>query len=278
MRQVLYLLFALKLFLLSGVPFCCSFVTSHGKDPALRPLLSFLKNNQAEKLSEHKLFLVSICSKTPKAPLREIKDAIEDLEALGEQLGIGQASSSSGLLSGEWELLYAPKDGTRSSPFFGAFLNAFPESADQIFGITDSIPGSIKEVGPAFQTIDLTAESGLGSLVSKVKLSAIGGFASSIMTTRATIIGIDGLDGIRLKIDTTKPEDSTILQILFGPFGSVIQEYSPAFPSGNVLEQTKSGSSEIILRTSYCDKHLRVSRNNNSSDEVYVWKRREISL
>eukprot|EP00548_Thalassiothrix_antarctica_P000513 CAMPEP_0194135778 /NCGR_PEP_ID=MMETSP0152-20130528/5855_1 /TAXON_ID=1049557 /ORGANISM="Thalassiothrix antarctica, Strain L6-D1" /LENGTH=184 /DNA_ID=CAMNT_0038832169 /DNA_START=255 /DNA_END=809 /DNA_ORIENTATION=- len=172
---------------------------------------------------------------------------LEKSNPLGEELGIGQASSSSGFLSGKWELLYAPKDATRSSPFFWAFRNAFPESADQIFGITDAIPAPIKEVGPAFQTIDFKVGSSSGSLVSKVKLSAIGGFASSMMTTRATITGVDGLDGVRLKIDTTKPEDSTIFETLFGPIGKTIQENSPAFPSGEVLEQTKPGSSEIIL-------------------------------
>lgn len=216
---------------------------------------------------------MSVCSRAPKASRQEIKDAVGKIESLGEQLGIGQASSSSGLLSGEWELLYSPEDATRSSPFFGAFRNAFPESADQIFGITDGIPAPIKEVGPAFQTIDFKVESGSGSLVSKVKLSAIGGFASSIMTTRAIINGVDGLDGVCLKIETTKPEDSTILQTLFGPFGKVIQENSPAFPSGEALEQTKAGSSEIILRTSYCDESLRVSRNSNAMNDVYVWKR-----
>ena len=39
------------------------------------------------------------------------------------------------------ELIYAPDDVTRSSPFFWAFIRAFPDSSDQIFGITDAIPG-----------------------------------------------------------------------------------------------------------------------------------------
>ena len=39
------------------------------------------------------------------------------------------------------ELIYAPDDVTRSSPFFWAFRRAFPDSSDQIFGITDAIPG-----------------------------------------------------------------------------------------------------------------------------------------
>ena len=175
------------------------------------------------------------------------------------------------------ELLWCPEDITRSSPFFWAFRKAFPDNADQIFGITDSIPAPIKEVGPAFQTINFIPEAGTGRLVSKVKVSTLGGLASSIMTTRATITGVQGLDGIRLKIESTKPEESTILQTLLGPLGAVVNNNLPVFPSGEALERIRSGSSELILRNTYCDDSIRVSRNDDALDEVYIWRRREFS-
>ena len=175
------------------------------------------------------------------------------------------------------ELLWSPEDVTRSSPFFWAFRKAFPDNADQIYGITDSIPAPFKETGPAFQTINIVPESGTGQFVSKVKVSTLGGLATSIMTTRATIIGVQGLDGIRLKIETTKPDKSTVLQTLLGPLGAVVNENLPAFPSGEALEQIRPGSSEVVMRNTYCDDSIRVSRNDDAPDEVYVWRRREFA-
>ena len=116
-----------------------------------------------------------------------------------------------------------------------------------------------------------------GRFVSKVKVATLGGFATSIMTTRASITGIVGLDGIKIKIETTKPESSSVVQTLFGPLGAVINENAPAFPSGSALEQIQPGSSEVIMRSTYCDESLRVSRNDQIYDEVYVWRRREFA-
>lgn len=164
---------------------------------------------------------------------------------------------------------------TRSSPFFWAFRRAFPENADQIFSITDAIPAPIKEVGPAFQTINFTPESGTGKLVSKVKVATLGGLATSIMTTRASITGADGLDGLKLRIETTKPEESSVVNTLLGPLGAAVNENAPAFPSGEALEQVVPGSSEVIMKNSFCDDSLRVSRNGDDSAEVFVWRRRE---
>ncbi|KAL9189750.1 hypothetical protein ACHAXT_009425 [Thalassiosira profunda] len=204
-----------------------------------------------------------------------IESKIKELEQLGEDAGFGQASALSGLMSGEWELIYASDDVTRSSPFFWAFRRAFPDNSDQIFGITDAIPAPIKEVGPATQTIDVdsNARPVTGSLVSRVKVATLGGVATSMMTTRCTVISADGLDGLRVKVETTKPEDSTILQKL-GPLGELVNSSSPPFPSGEALEQVAPGSSEVVLRTTYCDEGLRVTRNDDRPEEdVFVWKR-----
>ncbi|KAL7536482.1 hypothetical protein ACHAXR_007875 [Thalassiosira sp. AJA248-18] len=204
-----------------------------------------------------------------------IENKIRELEQLGEDAGFGQASSLSGLMSGEWELIYASDDITRSSPFFWAFRRAFPDSSDQIFGITDAIPAPIKMVGPATQTIDVdsAARPVTGTLVSRVKVATLGGVATSIMTTRCTVLSADGLDGLRLKVESTKPEDSTILQKL-GPLGEFVSSSTPPFPSGEALERVAPGSSEIVMRTTYCDEGLRVTKNEDrSKEDVFVWKR-----
>lgn len=204
-----------------------------------------------------------------------IENGIRDLEQLGEDAGFGQASSLSGLMSGEWELIYASDDITRSSPFFWAFRRAFPEQSDQIFEITDMIPAPIKMVGPATQTLDIdsNARPVTGTLVSRVKVATLGGVATSIMTTRCDVMNADGLDGLRLKVESTKPEESTILQKL-GPLGEIINDQTPPFPSGEALERAQPGSSEVVMRTTYCDEGLRVTRNEDRlKDDVFVWKR-----
>ena len=175
------------------------------------------------------------------------------------------------------ELVYSPEDVTRSSPFFWAFRKAFPDQADDIFSITDNIPSPIKEVGPAFQNIDFNESTQSGRFVSRVKIAALGGLATSIMTTRASITGVEGLDGIKLKIETTKPEESSLVQTLFGPLGAVINENAPAFPSGEALEKVQVGSSVVLLRNTYCDESLRISKYDGNFDGVYVWIRREFA-
>ena len=225
----------------------------------------------ADSVNEIKERLVRLC--TSSSPSEErIRNLVRDLEEAGEASGIGQASAVSGLLSGSWELIYCSEDVTRSSPFFWAFRRAFPDSADQVFGITDAIPAPLKEVGPATQEIEFTGATQTGSLVSRVTVATLGGAATSVMTTRATIIGTDGVDGIRVRVDTTKPEESTVLQKL-GPLGEMLSENAPAFPSGTVLEQVQPGSSQVVIRTTFCDDGLRVSRNDDRPDDLCIWRR-----
>ena len=171
------------------------------------------------------------------------------------------------------ELIYSPEDETRSSPFFWAFAQAFPENSDQIFGITDAIPAPIKEVGPAYQTIELPEGSATGKLVSRVKVATLNGMATSIMTTRADITGSVGVDGLTIKIDTTKPEESTALEKL-GPLGALLNENLPPFPSGQALEQVVPGSSTVVMKTTFCDDGLRISRNDAKYEEPFVWRRK----
>jgi hypothetical protein len=162
---------------------------------------------------------------------------------------------------------------TRSSPFFWAFKRAVPEYADQIFGITDMIPSPIKDVGPAIQKIEMN-ESSSGTLVSRVKVATLNGLATSMMTTKAKIIGPEGYDGLELQIETTQPEESTIVKTLLGPLASVVEGNLPAFPSGEALEQVMPGSSRVFMKTTFCDETLRISRNAEDSNGVFVWTRK----
>lgn len=109
-----------------------------------------------------------------------------------------------------------------------------------------------------------------------MEVATLNGIATSVMTTRADITGTVGVDGLTIRVDTTKPEDSTILQKL-GPLGSLLNENLPAFPSGEALEQVQPGSSTVVMRTTFCDDGLRISRNDAEFDEPYVWRRRKFS-
>lgn len=55
-----------------------------------------------DELESCKSDLVRLCGQSEEASLEGVQDLVSELEMLGEQAGIGQASSNSGLLSGEW--------------------------------------------------------------------------------------------------------------------------------------------------------------------------------
>lgn len=215
--------------------------------------------------------LFSDATATGAAPLelkQDLLDLIAEDNALAIQTTIQQLEyfDSTGDVLGTWELLYCSTDDTRSSPFFAAFAQAYPENSDQIFDITDSIPAPLKDIGPATQEITEN------SLVSRVKVATLGGQATSIMTTRCSILQ-NSANKLTLSIESTKPEESTILEKL-GPLGRFLNENLPPFPSGAVLERTAPGSSEVIQQNTYIDESLRISRYGNTSNNNYcVWKR-----
>ena len=246
----------------------------------------------SEKVEDVKRRLLQLCqtsgkSNTDDSMKKEIRTLIQELEETSELCGIGQSSSFTGLIAGEWELVYSSTDITRSSPFFWALRKALEQQtgttsttnwADQIYAITDSIPAPFKELGPSIQRIDLNGGgTTTGRFVSQVQVSTLNGLASSIMTTRGTIIGYDGIDGLKIRIDTTKPERNTLLASV--PFiGDVLNENLPAYPSGVTLEQLSPGSSEIIMRTTFCDETIRISKNNDRpKDEYFIWTRKEFA-
>lgn len=55
-----------------------------------------------DDLEDLKSELVRTCKASPKPSLDLVRSLVQQVEGVGEQLGIGQSSSSSGLLSGEW--------------------------------------------------------------------------------------------------------------------------------------------------------------------------------
>lgn len=115
------------------------------------------------------------------------------------------------------------------------------------------------------------------TLVSRVKVATLNGMATSIMTTRCTIENTEGLEGIRLKVETTKPEESTVLKKL-GPLGEFLdQNVAQPFPSGEALERVVEGSSYVRMITTFCDEGLRISRNQDKYDDVFVWTRKSFS-
>ncbi len=239
---------------------------------------------QFQIIEEAKMRLITLCeSKNPL--LKEIREAVSDLENIKDENG-----NIYSWMNGEWELLYTPVDITRSSPFFWAFRQAFPDVSDQIYSITDGIPSPIKQVGPAYQQIDGRYildddnSSVSGTFVSRVKVATLGGIATSMMTTRASIIACDNnIDQtgceLRIKIETTKPEQSTMIQKLFGEqFGTMINDSIPPYPSGETLEQIVPGSSEVIVVTTFCDPTLRITKNKDRpADEFFVWKRKSFN-
>jgi hypothetical protein len=199
------------------------------------------------------------------------------------------------------ELLYAPEDITRSSPFFWALEQAFSEQQQQMnllrqtFAITDAIPSPLKDVGPAYQTIVLEdgmiigsgkgSGSGriIGQLISRVKVATLNGKATSIMTTRADIVDAVGVDALNLRIESTTVEESTVITTLFpGPLGDWIKDRISdiPFPSGQVLERIQPGSSTVVMTTTFCDESIRISRRREDHDNhkphqpnFFVWRR-----
>ena len=265
------------------------------------PLTIIVKDTEAkfQEVEEAKMTLVALCE-SKNAFLDEIRDNISYLESMiqnyddddrEEETTTSSISEMYRWMNGEWELIYTPVDITRSSPFFWAFRQAFPDVSDQIYSVTDGIPSSIKQVGPAYQHIDFryiledsSSTSCSGTFVSRVKVATLGGVATSMMTTRASIVGCDrnieeNCCELRIKIETTKPEESTILQKVFGEqFGAMINDIIPPYPSGETLEQVLPGSSEVIVMTTFCDPTIRITKNKNRPrDEFFIWKRKSFN-
>ena len=73
----------------------------------------------------------------------------------------------------------------------------------------------------------------------------------------------------------TKAEEATIVTKVLGPLlGEFINSSSPPFPSGDALDMVVPGSSEVVIKTTFCDEGLRITRNaDRPKEDVFVWKR-----
>ena len=58
--------------------------------------------NTGNDFLAEKVKLVTLCTQGSKPSLTQVQSCVKGLEQMAEDLGLGQASSSTGLLNGEW--------------------------------------------------------------------------------------------------------------------------------------------------------------------------------
>lgn len=184
---------------------------------------------------------------------------VQALEALNPT---PSPASEIGLLEGDWRLLFASEDVTRSSPFFWAWrsmLKGVPdpspitrlafgteELAESIFAVTDGIP--LKSIGEATQRIYN------GRLVNRVAVE-IFGVGQTMMTTSCRFqpekVGSD----VVLVVETTQAVGSTL------PFADDF-----IFPSESMLGENAC----VRFVVTYLDEELRIVRNEDGQVFVYA--------
>lgn len=195
------------------------------------------------------------------------RSAVLELVEAMEALNPTTAPAENNLLEGEWRLVFASEDVTRSSPFFWAWrrlLAAVPDPlpltrgvfgtellSDSIFAVTDGIP--FKSIGEATQSLQA------GVLVNKVQVRVFGAGETMMTTTcsyRPSGISTDGglLD---LHVEDTRAVGSSI------PVADAV-----VFPSADLL----GDSASVRMRISYLDERLRISRNVADA-QVFVYCR-----
>mmetsp|Transcript_28255 Transcript_28255/g.28543 ORF Transcript_28255/g.28543 Transcript_28255/m.28543 type:complete len:286 (-) Transcript_28255:32-889(-) len=222
-------------------------------------------NNDLSFLSSDLLRLAALSSRGQigKENISKAKRIIEDLE----NYRVDETAIDYSLLLGEWELVFADDDITRSSPFFWAFkkatkdlkdpLNASKQWSDSVLAFTDGIP--IKSIGECTQMI--TSDS----LRSQVRVQVFPA-GSSLMTTTSTWRSTEEPNLLELQVDKTQVLESTISKFL--PF----LDSNMSFPSGSALELIKPGSSTVYMRVTYLDSNIRICRNEENY--VFVFTRK----
>uniref|UniRef100_A0A7S4JQH5 Plastid lipid-associated protein/fibrillin conserved domain-containing protein n=1 Tax=Odontella aurita TaxID=265563 RepID=A0A7S4JQH5_9STRA len=82
---------------------CTLLRSSSPSDSTDDPFLSSpTRSPSIDRLESQKSDLVRFCTSGDKPSIEDVRRKVEELEMLAEQVGMGQASSCSGLLSGEW--------------------------------------------------------------------------------------------------------------------------------------------------------------------------------
>jgi len=201
------------------------------------------------------------------AARREVLELVEALELLNPTKAPAVAEE---LLQGDWRLVFASEDVTRSSPFFWAWRKllegvedpvpftrkAFATDllSESIFAVTDGIP--VKTIGEATQTITEY------HLVNRVSL-AVFGVGQTMMTTTCQRLPAseEAADftghQLSLLVETTQPANSTL------PLAD-----SFVFPSEILLGE----SALVTMSITFLDESLRVVRNA-ADDQVFVYVR-----
>mmetsp|Transcript_64102 Transcript_64102/g.119182 ORF Transcript_64102/g.119182 Transcript_64102/m.119182 type:complete len:326 (+) Transcript_64102:62-1039(+) len=197
---------------------------------------------------------------------RECEAMIAELES-SQAAGLWDQSWADQLV-GEWRLVYATEDPTRSSPFFWAFRKAmagvkdpFPsrllfgseELSDNILTFTDNIP--LKSVGVASQSF------GNGLLISRVGVRVFLSGESTMTTTSRYAVKQTDLDRLlRIGVERTEVVGSSVA-------ASLLQDYEA--PTGEWL----GDSAEVEARVTFLDDRLRVMRDAARPSACFVYAR-----
>ena len=224
-----------------------------------------VSNTRLNSYDDEKGILLSTISLS-SSDSENIKNLISKLVQTAEDSGNGQDRSE--YITGDWSCIFNESDLTRSSPFFTAFRKCYADNEkipNQIFSITDAIPETIKKID--FARMEITDFH----LVSRVKVSTP--VSSSIMTTRCNVIDLfkNQYNVMKLQVLTTKAEDNSLLAALPFGLGDQINEQSPSFPSGDVLEKIRQSSSEVDIKVLICDATIRVDEQENG--DLFVYER-----
>jgi len=231
--------------------------------------------------SEKEAELLKLCAYTGRGTAAaadekaKVDGVVEALESIDERNG---ANEKNLMMNGNWKLVYASEDVTRSSPFFWAFRKATKgifqplpilpsQLAEAVFAITDGIPFAKK--GQATQRIELDS-SGDGFLISmvEVELSVFDVLLppqTGFITTTSKIEAGTALGSSLLTVQTTQIKDSSWEKI---PILATSVKNS-VFPSNEAFERVAQGSSEVEMRTTYLSDELRIVRNEAGSAFVF---------
>mmetsp|Transcript_60149 Transcript_60149/g.135354 ORF Transcript_60149/g.135354 Transcript_60149/m.135354 type:complete len:336 (-) Transcript_60149:47-1054(-) len=225
---------------------------------------------KAAELQSKLLRLAASCDRgqqgTPALRL-ECEAIIADLEAL--QAADSWDQSWSQHLDGEWQLVYATEDPTRSSPFFWAFRKAmagvkdpFPsrvlfgseELSENILTFSDNIP--LKSVGVASQTFQN------GQVVSRVGVRVFPTGESTMTTTSQYRVKQQTEDArvLGIEVEKTQVVGSSLA-------ASFLENYEA--PTGEWLGE----AAEVEAQVTFLDDRLRVMRDADRPSACFVYAR-----
>eukprot|EP00466_Bigelowiella_natans_P006183 jgi/Bigna1/145233/aug1.96_g19941 len=205
--------------------------------------------------SEKEAELLKLCAYTGRGTAAaadekaKVDGVVEALESIDERNG---ANEKNLMMNGNWKLVYASEDVTRSSPFFWAFRKATK-------GIFQPLPILPSQVRPSVVVEGGHPENRIGQFWRWI--FDINGF----ITTTSKIEAGTALGSSLLTVQTTQIKDSSWEKI---PILATSVKNS-VFPSNEAFERVAQGSSEVEMRTTYLSDELRIVRNEAGSAFVF---------